>query len=145
MSFVNRLQIRQHNLANAFVVAALAAFLVMLTTGAAASEPVILFTFSWALLLQLAISTVIPLLVGLVIKHTTNSAVKAISLALLSLISSLLTEILNSANAGTAYDLGQGLFIALPTFLIAVGMHYGLWKPVGATNAVQSVGERSAP
>lgn len=97
----------------------------------------ITFNLEPALILQLLISTVLPLLVGLVTKTVTNSGAKALLLALLALVLSLLTELLAAVNAGTAYDLGQGLLLAIPTFLIAVGMHYGLWKPVGASTAAQ--------
>ena len=44
-----------------------------------------------------------------------------------------------SISAGTSYDIGQGLLLALPTFLIAVGLHYGLWKPVGAAEKAQEL------
>ncbi len=98
------------------------------------------FTIDPALVVQLLISTVLPLLVGLVTTRVTDSSKKAWLLAALSLVTSLLTELGQHIATGTTYDIGQGLLLALPTFLIAVGLHYGLWKPTGTTAAVQDIG-----
>lgn len=100
-----------------------------------------IFTLDPALVIQLLVSTVLPLAVGLVTKTTTSPGLKAVLLAALALVTSLLTELGQSVTAGTTYDLGQGLLLALPTFLIAVGMHYGLWKATGVSQAAQRVGE----
>lgn len=94
-------------------------------------------TFDPALIIQLLISTVLPLAVGLVTKTTTNGGTKAILLAGLALLTSLLTELGQAIANGTPYDIGQGLLLALPTFLIAVGMHFGLWRPTGSSEAAQ--------
>lgn len=103
----------------------------------------IAFSLDPALIIQLLVSTVLPLLVGLVTKTVTRPGVKAVLLAAFALATSLLVELGNAITAGTTYDLGQGLILALPTFLIAVGLHYGLWKPVGAATAAQRVGSSS--
>lgn len=100
----------------------------------------IAFSMDAALIVQLLVSTVLPLLVGLVTRVVTRGGVKAVLLALLSLVTSLLVELGESLAAGTVYDLGQGLLLALPTFLIAVGMHYGIWKPTGTARALQATG-----
>lgn len=89
------------------------------------------------LIITLLVGTVLPLLVGLVTKVTTSGGVKAVLLAALSLASSLLTELGVAIANGVPYDLGAGLLVALPTFLVAVGLHFGLWKPVGAAEAAQ--------
>ncbi|MFB4350436.1 hypothetical protein [Microbacterium sp. CR_7] len=109
-----------------------------------ATAAVIAFTLDPVLVIQLVLSTVLPLLVGLVTKTITRPGVKATLLAILSLATSLLTELGAAITAGTTYDIGQGLILALPTFLIAVGLHYGLWKPIGASERLQEIGtERS--
>ena len=95
------------------------------------------FTIDLALVIQLLVSTVLPLLVGLVTKVTTNAGAKAVLLAALALATSLLTELGNALAHGETYDVGRGLLLALPTFLIAVGVHFGLWKPTGAAEAAQ--------
>lgn len=97
------------------------------------------FTLDPALIIGLMVSTVLPLLVGLVTTRVTHGGVKAVLLAALALLTSLLTELGVAVSNGVTYDLGQGLLLAVPTFLIAVGMHYGLWKPVGAANAAQEM------
>lgn len=87
------------------------------------------FTIDWPLILGLVVSTVLPLLVGLVTKVVTHSGVKAVILAALSAVTGLGTEVLNAVTTGQPYDLGTGILLALGSFLVAVGMHYGIWKP----------------
>lgn len=99
----------------------------------------IVFALPPALVIGLLVSTVLPLLVGLVTSRDMKPGLKAILLAALAAVTGLLTELLNAVNAGVAYDLGTGLVLALGAFLIAVGIHYGLWKPTKATAAVQDV------
>lgn len=99
----------------------------------------IVFNLDPYLVIQLLVSTVLPLLVGLVTTRVTHGGVKAALLALLALVTSLLTELGVAVSNGETYDLGQGLLLAIPTFLIAVGMHYGLWKPTTASTKVQNV------
>lgn len=97
------------------------------------------FNLDTALVIQLLVSTVLPLLVGLVTKTVTRAGFKAVLLAAFALATSLLTELGAAVAAGTTYDVGRGLLLALPTFLIAVGLHYGLWKPVGAAGKAQEL------
>ncbi|MGO2751779.1 MAG: hypothetical protein ACTIA6_17145 [Pseudoclavibacter sp.] len=119
---------------------ALAPFAAADTVSAAGDAPQLSFTFSWVLFLQLVTAVLIPVFVGIVTTRTTNSVLKAILLAFLALVSSMLLEILNAAQTGTGYDVGQGLFLFLPTFVIAVATHYGFWKPTGTSDAVQKLG-----
>ena len=102
----------------------------------------ITFDLPPALIIGLLVSTVLPLIVGLVTKVTTNASVKAVLLAALAAVTGLLTELLASIQSGTSYDLGAGLVVALIAFLTAAGMHFGLWKPVGAAEAAQKVGSK---
>lgn len=102
------------------------------------------FTLDPALIIQLLVSTVLPLLVGLVTKKITHGGVKAVLLAGLALVTSLLTELGQAIANGVPYDLGQGLLLAIPTFLIAVGLHYGLWKPIGAATKAQELFDSSS-
>ena len=99
-----------------------------------------IFTLPPALLNTVVVGTVLPLLVGLLSTREVHPGVKAAGLALISLVSSLLTEFGASLAAGVDYDWGVGLLGALPTFLVAVGMHYGLWKPSGLSVIAQQVG-----
>lgn len=99
------------------------------------------FTLDWVLVIQLLVSTVLPLLVGLVTKVATDGGVKAVILACLSLVTSLLAELGNALAEGTPYDLGVGLILALPTFIIAVSTYYGILKPTGIALKVQQIGD----
>ncbi|MGF3055598.1 hypothetical protein [Microbacterium sp. YY-01] len=101
------------------------------------------FTLDPALIVQLLISTVLPLAVGLVTKTITRPGTKAVLLALLSLATSMLTAFADALASGTVYDIGLGLLLALPTFLVAVGMHYGIWKPIGASTRAQQLFDKN--
>lgn len=89
-------------------------------------------------LIGLLVSTVLPLLVGLVTKVTTDSGTKAILLAALAMVTQLLTELGDALQHGTTYNLGTALVLGLAGFLIAVGIHYGFWKPTGVTAKAQA-------
>ncbi|GMA31618.1 hypothetical protein [Litorihabitans aurantiacus] len=98
------------------------------------------FSIDPALVIALLVSTVLPVLVGLVTTRVTSGGRKATLLAGLALVTSLLTELGSAIAADQPYDVGLGLLLALPVFVVSVAMHYGLWKPVGASTAVQRVG-----
>lgn len=99
------------------------------------------FSLDLVTVLQLVAGTFLPLIVALVTKVTTHPGVKAVVLAALALVSSLLSQIIDALVTGTPLDVGQALLLALPTFVVAVALHFGLWKPTGVAESVQeSVG-----
>lgn len=102
----------------------------------------IVFEFQLHLLLTLVASTVFPLLVGLVTTRDTNPGRKAVLLAALSVLAPLVSELAHALATGAVYDLGQALFVALTAFLVAVGLHYGLWKPTGVSAVAQDAGAK---
>lgn len=107
---------------------------------ASASEPsLVTFSLPWPLVLGSIISVVLPILVGLVTTKVTNSSTKAVLLALLAMLTGLGTELLESINTGTSYDLGNALVFWLGSFAVAVSMHFGFWKSTGASAKVQDV------
>lgn len=93
--------------------------------------------FDWPMLLSLLAGVILPLLVGLVTTRDTNKDRKAILLAALSVITPMVAELGNALATNTPYDLGMALMTALGTFLIGVGLHYGLWKPTGVSVRAQ--------
>jgi hypothetical protein len=95
------------------------------------------FIFSWVTLLTLIVGTVLPVLVALVTTRVTSSGKKAVLLAVLSAITGLLSELLNALQAGVSYDLFAGLVTAVTVFIVAVALHFGLWKPTGVAAKVQ--------
>ena len=92
-------------------------------------------------LLTLVVGTILPLLVGLVTVRVTHPGKKAALLAMLAAVGGLGGELLTALTTGSRYDLGVGAITAVATFLVATGMHYGIWKPSGAAEALQKVGE----
>jgi hypothetical protein len=95
--------------------------------------------------LTFVVGVVLPLLVGLVTTHVTSASTKAVLLLALSVVTSLLTQVGDAHVAGQSYDVGQGLITALAVFVEGVALHFGLWKPVGASDALQSVGSSQPP
>lgn len=87
-------------------------------------------------LATLVVGTVLPLLVGLITKYEAHPGLKAVLLALFAAIGGL---IVNSAlDDGSSFISKQGVILAASAFLIAVGMHFGFWKP---TTVARKVGQ----
>lgn len=89
----------------------------------------IVFDVSGWQLLQMVVTVLLPVIVGLVTTRATDPALKALLLAALSIITNLLTEMLDAVNAGDPYNLGTALVSGVFSFIVAVGMHYGFYKP----------------
>lgn len=103
----------------------------------------VVFEPTWVQLIQLIVSVLLPALVGIVTQSRTGSDVKAVLLVGLSIVAGILGELLNAWNAGVAFDLGSSLFAAVGTFVVAIGVHFGFWKPTGITTVLQTkVGPR---
>lgn len=88
----------------------------------------------------IVVPVLLPLLVGLVTTRETHAGRKAVLLALLAAVTSLCTQAVEAWQSGHAFDLGAALLLVIPTFVIAVAMHFGVWKPAGAAAALQDVG-----
>lgn len=96
-------------------------------------------------IISLLVGVVLPLLTGLVTKVATSPAVKAVVLLVLSGVTSVLTGFLASLTGGAPFELGTAVVAALGTFLVGVGMYFGIWKPTGAAVALQRVGSPRQP
>lgn len=88
--------------------------------------------------LMLLAGVVLPVLVGLVTTKTTSPGAKAVLLAVLAVLTSVLTELIAALQSGTPYNLGLALLLGLGTFIVAVSTHYGLLKPTGVSAAAQN-------
>jgi hypothetical protein len=103
--------------------------------------PPVTFSFSVVDLVgTIIVPVVLPLLVGLVTTRETNAGRKAILLAVLAAVASLCTQAVEAWQSGRSFDLWAALLLVVPTFVIAVATHYGIWKPTGASSALQAVG-----
>lgn len=98
------------------------------------------FDPSWVGVLTLVVTVVLPLVTGLATTRLTSGGKKAVTLALLSALTGFGAELLNALVNATPYNVFTGLLTFLTAFLIAVGLHFGFWKPVGASDAAQGVG-----
>ena len=91
----------------------------------------ITFDFSWVTLLQFVLAIVLPLLVAIVTKRTTSGRLRGVLLASLTVVSVVLTSILNALVTGVEVELFGVLLTALISFIISVGFHFGLWGAAG--------------
>jgi len=96
-------------------------------------------TITLAQLISLLVGTLLPILVALITDRAWPGAAKAITLLVLSAVSSFLSAWLVAINAGVAFDFSQAAFGVLTTFIVAVAMHFGLWKPAGASGSASPV------
>lgn len=100
----------------------------------------IVFDISGWQLLQLVVTVLLPLVVGLVNAKEADPARKALWLAGLSILTGLGTELLDAVNAGDPYNLGTALVSGVFSFLLAVGTYYGFWRPTRIADTVAAHG-----
>lgn len=82
--------------------------------------------------LQLIVAVVLPIAVAFVTKEVSSSSVKAIALAALTTVATVLTAVIDNSGVLTQATLQMGV----QYFLIAVASYYGLWKPTGVAPTV---------
>lgn len=98
------------------------------------------FVTGWALLLWMAVTVAMPLLVGLVTRPSTPARFQTLLLVGLSIANGFLSEALEK---GSAFNWGDGLMQFLVSLVMAISMHYGVWKPTGTTAAALRFGTKS--
>lgn len=105
------------------------------------------FTPTLGSLLSLVVTVLLPVLVGLLTKASWSGRAKAILLLALSAVNALVTSGLEAANTGVDWEFIPVLYTIVINFMIAVAVHFGLWKPVGTSEAAQRslVTDRSRP
>lgn len=94
-------------------------------------------TVNW---LTLLLGVVLPMLVQLVTANVANGGLKAIVLAVLAAIAGLVQALFDVGGDFTVVDWNTAFSAALTTFLLAVGLHFGLLKPVGITGKDNVIG-----
>lgn len=90
--------------------------------------------------LGLAISVVLPVLVGLVTTRVTHAGTKAVLLLLLTAVNGFLVEL---SQAGDGYRVGSALTLWAVSFATGVLAHFGLWKPTGVAGKAQDLGAKT--
>jgi hypothetical protein len=91
-------------------------------------------------LLSLAVTVLLPLLVGLVTTRLTSSGTKAVLLLALASITSVVQAWLASVNAHVPFEWVVVAFNAAINFGVGTAVHFGLWKPTGAAKAAEDSG-----
>lgn len=84
-------------------------------------------------LLALLAGVLVPLLVGVLTKISAPSGLKAILNAALSALGAALAQIVPGHFVFKAF-----LIVWATTWVVSVATHYGLYKPTGVSQAVQS-------
>lgn len=88
--------------------------------------------------LTLCVTVLLPVLVGLVTKVSTSGATKAVLLALLSAVTGVASALIQANENDVSVDLYRLLLSAVSVFVVAVAVHYGLWKPTTVTAKAQN-------
>ncbi|MFE1767309.1 hypothetical protein ACFW81_24205 [Streptomyces angustmyceticus] len=96
-------------------------------------------TLDAAYWLGLAISVVLPVLVGLVTTRVTHPGTKAVLLLALTAVNGFLVEL---SQADDTYRVGSALVLWGVSFGTGVLAHFGLWKPTGVAGKAQDVGAK---
>lgn len=94
--------------------------------------------------LNVAINVVLPIVVAVITNRAAEGWVKAVTLLILSALSGFGLSVVEAYQAGAVADLGQSAFNALIGLVIAVAVHFGVWKPAGVTGADGAV-QRGLP
>lgn len=98
-------------------------------------------------LLSLAITIVLPILVGLVTRQSTSAGVKAVLLLALAAIKTILEAWLQAANTAADFEWVPIVYTTVINFGIAVAVHFGFYKATGVAQAAQNslVTDRAQP
>ncbi|NAZ73837.1 hypothetical protein GTQ99_00130 [Kineococcus sp. T13] len=83
----------------------------------------------------MAVALLLPLVTGVVTKLRAGSAIKAVSTAVLSVVTGIVSTALASPAAGI--PVVETAYAILFAFVSATASYYGFWKPTGVAPAVQ--------
>jgi predicted membrane-bound spermidine synthase len=108
---------------------------IVIVAGASAfpdgQQPAIVFDIDWTYVLTFLVGTFLPLVVAIVSTKVTSAKAKGILLALLSLVTSIASGILDALLTASPYDLGQNILLFGGTFVWAVASYFGIWRAEG--------------
>ncbi len=97
-------------------------------------------TESGWMLIGLIVSTILPLVVGLVTTRVTSGGIKAVLLLALNAVIGFGTALLSAHDQGLGFDVLPAVYTWITFFLVGVGTHFGFWKPTGVSGTMQDVG-----
>jgi hypothetical protein len=103
-------------------------------------EALPIFTLTPGGLLSLALTFVLPLIVGLVTKQSWTGWVKGVILLFVAFLKTLLEAWLTAINSHVDFDLVTVAYTTLVSFLIAVAAYFGLLKGTPLADAAQRAG-----
>jgi len=85
--------------------------------------------------LNLLINFLLPMLVALITSRAADGWAKAVTLLILSAVSGFGLSVIEAYQAGMPPDLGVSAWNALIGLVVAIAVHFGLWKPGGITGS----------
>lgn len=91
-------------------------------------------TYQW---INIAVSLILPLIVGLLTKASWNGNLKAVLLLAVSAISAMGTDLIT---AGSLEGWKLLLEQTAINWLVAVAMHFHVWRPTGVAATVAEIG-----
>lgn len=107
--------------------------------------PVYGFTPNLGGLLSLAITIVLPILVGLATRRSTSAGAKAVLLLALAAVKTVLEAWLQAENTAATFEWVAVAYTTAINFGIAVALHFGLFKPTGVADAAQNTAVKDKP
>ncbi|AMM44363.1 hypothetical protein KITKAT_2 [Arthrobacter phage Kitkat] len=99
----------------------------------------LVFEVDWVKIIQFLLGAVLPGLVGLVTKKSTDGAKKAILLLTLALVQGLLGQILDAMVNHTLLNIGEALLVGLASWILAVLAYYQIYVKTGAADQLQGM------
>lgn len=92
----------------------------------------------------LVIAIILPIVVGLVTKQSWSPGLKAVILLFLTAITQALVSWQDTAD-GEVFHWQPVVWSIGLSFVVSVAVHFGLWKPTGASEAAQNTGVHDEP
>lgn len=91
-------------------------------------------------LLGLVLAVILPLIAGLLMKQSRPAGTKGTILLLLAAVKVIIEAWLMSNNTGVAFEFVPIVYTTIVNFLIAVAMHFGLWRGTAIQRAAITSG-----
>lgn len=107
--------------------------------------PGYLFEPSWPGVISTILTFVLPLLAAIVIRQSWGTGAKGLSLLLLASVKVFLEAVIANINAGVSFNVWVVLYGVALNFVIAVAMHFGLWRGTSVQQSLVNSGNTDRP